>query len=51
MKKESGGMGFRDLRCFNITMLGKIGWKLCFASDTLVYKIFKAKYFPIGGFS
>ena len=43
-------MGFRDLHCFNIAMLGKMGWKLCFASDTLVYKIFKAKYFPIGDF-
>ena len=44
LKKESGGMDFRDLHCLNISMLGKIGWKLCFALDTLVYKIFKAKY-------
>ena len=41
-KKANGGMGFRDLHCFDIAMLGKIGWKLCFASDTIVYKIFKA---------
>ena len=50
MKKAEGGLGFRNLHCFNIAMLGKIGWKLCFASDTLVYKIFKAKYFPLGDF-
>ena len=50
MKKANGGMGFRNLHCFNIAMLGKIDWKLCFAFDTLVYKIFKAKYFPKGDF-
>ena len=50
MKKINCGMGFRNLHCFNIAMLGKIGWKLCFASDTLVYRIFKAKYFPRGDF-
>ena len=50
MKKTNGGMRFRNLHYFHIPMLGKIGWKLCFASDTLVYKIFKAKYFPKGDF-
>ena len=44
VKKESGGMYCHDLHSFNIAMLGKIGWKLYFAYDTLVYKIFKAKY-------
>ena len=43
-------MGFCDLHCFNIAMLRKIGWKLCVASNTLVYKIFKAQYFPKGNF-
>ena len=50
VKKANGGMGFRDLHCFNIVMLGEIGWQLCFSSDTLVYKILKAKYFPRGDF-
>ena len=50
VNKANGGMGFRNLHCFNIAMLGKIDWKLCFASDTLVYMIFKAKYFPRGDF-
>ena len=50
MKKAKGGLGFRNLHCFNIAMLGKIGWKLCFSSDTLVYKIFKAEYFARGDF-
>ncbi|CAN1763719.1 Putative ribonuclease H protein At1g65750 [Linum perenne] len=46
VRKESGGMGFRNLRGFNLAMLGKQGWKFQTQPDALVTKIFKARYFP-----
>ena len=39
-------MGFRDLRLFNLAMLGKQGWRLIHEKDSLLYKCFKAQYFP-----
>ena len=46
MAKKDGGMGFRNLHVFNVPLLGKQGWGLMTQSDTLVAKLFKAKYFP-----
>ncbi|CAN1757082.1 Putative ribonuclease H protein At1g65750 [Linum perenne] len=45
-RKDVGGMGFRDLRSFNLAMLGKQGWKFQTQPDALVTRIFKARYFP-----
>jgi hypothetical protein len=48
--KDKGGMGFRDLGCFNKALLAKQGWRLWKEPDSLVSKIMKAKYYPNGSF-
>uniref|UniRef100_A0A803Q9L8 Reverse transcriptase domain-containing protein n=1 Tax=Cannabis sativa TaxID=3483 RepID=A0A803Q9L8_CANSA len=44
--KSKGGMGFRNLRDFNLAILGKQGWRLLVNHNSLVGRIFKARYFP-----
>jgi hypothetical protein len=46
LPKEKGGMGFRDLICFNRALLAKQSWRLFHSPDTLIGKIMKAKYYP-----
>lgn len=43
--KLAGGMGFRDLRMFNLAMLGKQGWRLIKKLDSLCAKVLKGWYF------
>jgi hypothetical protein len=43
--KNHGGMGFKDLAAFNVAMLRKQGWQLQTESDSLVSRIFKARYY------
>jgi ribonuclease HI len=50
MRKEYGGMGFRHVYGFNLALLGKQGWKLATNHDTIVDRVFKARYFPRGNF-
>lgn len=48
--KRWGGMGFRKIREFNIALLGKQAWRLVNNPNSLVARIFKAKYFANSSF-
>lgn len=44
--KRDGGMGFRDLKSFNLVLLGKQIWRIIFYPNSLLSRVCKAKYFP-----
>jgi len=46
LHKTRVGLGFRDIEAFNLSMLGKQGWKLLTEPSSLLTRILKAKYFP-----
>lgn len=48
--KEDGGLGFKNLRDFNITMLAKQAWRIINETNPLVTSILRAKYFPNSSF-
>lgn len=48
--KNNGGMGFRNLRDFNIALLGNQAWRLISQPNKLVSHVFKARYYPTGSF-
>lgn len=49
-KKSKGGLGFRKLRDFNIALLGKQDWRLMVKPNSLVGRIYRARYYPRGSF-
>lgn len=46
MSKTKGGLGFRSLYGFNIALLGKHYWNFMNNPQSLVSRVFKARYFP-----
>ncbi|KAM2228010.1 hypothetical protein ACFXTI_014755 [Malus domestica] len=45
-QKRFGGLGFRDLQCFNLAFLAKIGWRLIQNPGSLLARVLKEKYYP-----
>jgi len=50
ISKKEGGLGFRDLRAFNLVMLAMQDWRMIQSTDSLLYQCFKARYFPRSSF-
>lgn len=50
VRKEAGGLGFKQLRNFNLSMLAKQAWRLLNNDNPLVTACMKAKYYPNGDF-
>ncbi|XP_019153861.1 PREDICTED: uncharacterized protein LOC109150406 [Ipomoea nil] len=48
--KKYGGLGFKDLRAFNLAMLGKQAWRMLTKPESIVARVYKARYFPKGSF-
>lgn len=50
MRKSDGGMGFRSVRDINVALLGSQAWRPLMFPDSLVSKVYQARYYPNGTF-
>ncbi|XP_074363033.1 putative mitochondrial protein AtMg01250 [Apium graveolens] len=48
--KQYGGLGMREPRKFNLSMLAKQGWRLLKENNSLVSAVMKEKYYPNSSF-
>jgi hypothetical protein len=46
MHKKDGSMSFKNLSVFNVAMLGKQGCRIMTNPNTLISRLYKAKYYP-----
>lgn len=44
--RHLGGLNFKQIREFNMALLGKQAWRFIYNLESLVAKVFKARYFP-----
>lgn len=47
---EWGGLGFRELECFNRALLAKQGWRLSTIPNSILAISLKARYYPRNSF-
>ncbi|XP_062010454.1 uncharacterized mitochondrial protein AtMg00310-like [Rosa rugosa] len=46
LTKHEGGMGFKNIYAYNLAMFAKQGWRLVTNPNSLIARLYKARYFP-----
>ena len=45
-----GGLGFRNIKAFNLALIAKLGWKILSNSDNVWVQHLQGKYIQYGNF-